>query len=43
MESSSRERRRGIGDEPIAEADGSSVWVREVRRANVVVDGDGGA
>ena len=45
MESSSRGRRRSIGEEPIAE--GSSVRVRvrvrEVRRANVVVYGDGGA
>ena len=40
---SSRGRRSGIGEEPIAEAEGSSVRVREVRRANVVVDGDGGA
>ena len=36
---SSRGRRSGIGEEPIAEAEGSSVRVREVRRANVVVDG----
>lgn len=43
LESSSRGRRKGIGEEPIAEAEGSSVRVREVRRANVVVDGDGGA
>ena len=37
------EARLGIGEEPIAEVEGSSVRVREVRRANVVVDGDGGA
>ena len=43
MESSSRGRRRGIGEELIAEAEGSSVRVREVRRANAVVNGDGGA
>ena len=45
MESSSRERRSGIGEEPIAE--GSlvrvRVRVREVRKANVVVDEDGRA
>jgi len=43
LESSSRGRGRGIGEEPIAKAIGSSVRVREVWRANVVVDGDGGA
>ena len=43
MESSSKGRRGGIGEKPIAKAEGSSVRVREVRRANVVVDGDGGA
>ena len=43
MESYSRGRRKGIGEEPITEAEGSSVRVREVRRANVVVDGDRGA
>jgi len=43
LESSSRGRRSDIGEEPITEAEGSSVRVREVRRANVVVVGDGGA
>ena len=43
MESSSRGRRRGIGEELIVEAEGSSVRVREVRRANAVVNGDRGA
>ena len=43
MEYSSRGRRRGIGEEPIAEGISVRVRVREVRRANVVVNGDGGA
>ena len=43
MKSSSRGRKRGIGEEPIAEGSSGRVRVREVRRANVVVDGDGGA
>ena len=43
MESSSRGRRRGIGEEPIAKGSLVRVMVREVRRANVVVDGDEGA
>ena len=43
MKSSSRGRKRGIGEEPIAEGSSGRVRVREVRRANVVVDGDEGA
>ena len=43
MESSSRGRRRGIGEEPIAKGSLVRVMVKEVRRANVVVNGDGGA
>ena len=43
MEYSSRGRRRGIGEEPIAEGSSVRVRIREVRRANVVVNGDGGA
>ena len=43
MESSSRGRRNGIGEEPTAEGISVRVRVREVRRANVVVNGDGGA
>ena len=43
MESSSRGRRRGIREEPIVEGSSVRVRVREVRRTNVVVDGDGGA
>ena len=43
MESSSSGRRRSIGEEPIAEGSSVRVRVREVRRANVVVYGDGGA
>ena len=41
MESSSRGRRNGIGEKLAAE--GISVRVREVRKANVVVDEDGRA
>ena len=43
MESSSRERRSGIGEGPIAEGSLVRVRVREVRKANVVVDEDGRA
>ena len=43
MDSSSRGRRRGIGEESIAEWSSVRVRVREVRRENVVVDGDEGA
>ena len=43
LDSSSRGRRRGIGEEPIAGGSSVRVRIREVRRANVVVDGDGGA
>ena len=43
MESSNRGRRSGIGEEPIAGGSSVRVRIREVRRANVVVDGDGGA
>ena len=43
MESSNRERRSGIGEEPIAEGSLVRVRVREVRKANVVVDEDGRA
>ena len=43
MKSSSRGRKRDVGEEPIAEGSSGRVRVREVRRANVVVDGDGGA
>ena len=43
MDFSSRGRRRGIGEEPIAGGSSVRVRIREVRRANVVVDGDGGA
>ena len=43
MDSSSRGRRRGIEEESIAEGSSVRVRVREVRRANVVVDGDEGA
>ena len=42
MESSSRGRRRGIVEKPIAKGSSVRVKDREVRRANVVVDGDGG-
>jgi len=40
LESTNRGRRRGIGEEPIAEGSSVRVRVREVRRTNVVVDGD---
>ena len=43
MESSSRGRTKGIGEEPIAEGSLVRVRVREVRRANAVVNGDRGA
>ena len=43
MESSSKERRSGIGEEPIAEGSLVRVRVREVWKANVVVDKDGRA
>ena len=43
MESSSRGRISGIREEPIAKESSVKVKVREVRKANVVVDGDGGA
>ena len=43
MESSSRGRRNGIGEKLAAEGISVRVRVREVRRANVVVNGDGGA
>ena len=43
MDFSSRGRRRGIEEESIVEGSSVRVRVREVRRANVVVDGDGGA
>ena len=43
MESTSRGRRKGTGEEPIAEGSSVRVRVREVRKANVDVDGDGGA
>ena len=43
MESSSRGRRRGIREEPIVEGSSVRVRVREVRRTNAVVNGDGGA
>ena len=43
MESSNRERRSGIGEEPIVEGSLVRVRVREVRKANVVVDEDGRA
>ena len=43
LEYSSRGRRRGIGEEPIAKGSLVRVMVKEVRRANVVVNGDGGA
>ena len=43
MKSSSRGRRRGIGEEPIVEGSLVRVRVREVRKANVVVDEDGRA
>ena len=43
MESSSRERRRGIGEECIAKGSSVRVRVRKVRRVNVVVNGDEGA
>ena len=43
MESSSKGRINGIREEPIAEESSVRVKVREVRKANVVVNGDGGA
>ena len=43
MESSSREKRRGIEEKSIAEMSSIRVRVREAKRANVVVNGDGGA
>ena len=43
MDFSSRGRRRGIEEESIVEGSSVRVRIREVRRANVVVDGDGGA
>ena len=43
MESSSRGRTKGIGEKPIAEGSLVRVRVREVRRTNAVVNGDGGA
>ena len=43
MDSSNRGRRRGIEEESITEGISVRVRVREVRRANVVVDGDEGA
>ena len=43
MESSSKGRISGIREEPIAKESLVKVRVREVRRANVVVNGDGGA
>ena len=43
MESSSRGRINGIREEPIVEESLVRVKVREERRANVVVNGDGGA
>ena len=43
MESSNRERRSGIREEPIVEGSLVRVRVREVRKANVVVDEDGRA
>ena len=43
MESSNRGRTKGIGEEPIAEGTLVRVRIIEVRRANAVVNGDGGA
>ena len=43
MESSNSGRTKGIGEEPIAEGTLVRVRIREVRRANAVVNGDGGA
>ena len=43
MESSSKGRISGIREEPIAGGSSVRVRIREVRRANVVVDGDEGA